>query len=115
MRTRTPHPARTTAYFDTNSGRGFVLSYRQGWVYPSGFLPQRAGNVRDEGTTFREIYREAPILKRRATDFAGKCGVCEFNQVCGGSRSHVYAVTGDPLASDPTCAYLPPRWREAAV
>jgi len=102
---------------DTNSGRGFVFVDHQGWVYPSGFLPQRAGNVRDEGTTFREIYREAPILKalRDPDHFAGKCGVCEFNQVCGGSRSHAYAVTGDPLASDPTCAYLPPRWREAAV
>ena len=89
------------------SGRGFVFIDHQGWVYPSGFLPHRAGNVRE--TPLPEIYRESPIMRslRTPEQFVGKCGVCEFREVCGGSRSHAYAVTGDPLASDPTCAYLP--------
>lgn len=92
---------------DVNSGRGFVFIDHQGWVYPSGFLPHRAGNVRE--TPLPEIYRESPIMRslRTPEQFVGKCGVCEFREVCGGSRSHAYAVTGDPLASDPTCAYLP--------
>lgn len=99
---------------DVNSGRGFVFVDHQGWVYPSGFLPHRAGNVREQdlGT----IYREAPIMValRTPSGFVGKCGVCEYNEVCGGSRSHAYAVTGDPLASDPTCLYVPPAWAEVA-
>lgn len=93
---------------DVNSGRGFAFIDHVGDVYPSGFLPQHCGNVKDQG--FRHIYRNDPLLQslRRPQEFHGKCGVCEFNEVCGGSRSHAYAVTGDILASDPTCAYVPP-------
>ncbi|MCH8628132.1 TIGR04053 family radical SAM/SPASM domain-containing protein [Arsenicicoccus piscis] len=107
-RTLPQRPARPP--IDTNAGRGFAFVDHLGFVYPSGFLPQRAGNVRDD--SFVQLYREAPIMRalRRPDEFSGKCGVCEFNRVCGGSRSHAYAVTGDPLASDPTCGYLPPRW-----
>ncbi len=92
---------------DVNSGRGFAFVDHVGFVYPSGFLPHRAGNVKE--TDFAAIYREAPIMRalRDPGGFVGKCGVCEFHDVCGGSRSHAYAVTGDPLASDPTCAYEP--------
>lgn len=93
---------------DINSGRGFAFIDHLGDVYPSGFLPHHCGNVKEHG--FRAIYRGDPLLQslRRPNEFHGKCGVCEFNEVCGGSRSHAYAVTGDILASDPTCAYLPP-------
>lgn len=95
---------------DTNSGRGFVFIDHLGKVYPSGFLPFVAGSVTD--VDFKQIYRDAPIMRalRDPQHFVGKCGVCEFNEMCGGSRSHAYAVTGDPLASDPTCLYLPPGW-----
>ena len=92
---------------DVNSGRGFMFIDHTGKVYPSGFLPQVAGDVRVTPVT--EIYRLAPIMRelRSPDSFGGKCGVCEFREVCGGSRSHAYAVTGDPLAADPSCAYLP--------
>lgn len=100
-----PRPARPP--IDVNSGRGFAFVDHVGYVYPSGFLPHRAGNVTQQ--PFREIYREAPIMRalRDPAGFVGKCGVCEYNEVCGGSRSHAYAMTGDPLASDPTCAFVP--------
>lgn len=102
-RTRPPRPP-----IDVNSGRGFSFVDHHGDVYPSGFLPHRCGNVKDSG--FVAVYRDSELLRalRIPSGFAGKCGVCEFNDVCGGSRSHAYAVTGDVLASDPTCAYLPP-------
>ncbi len=92
---------------EVNSGRGFAFIDHVGEVYPSGFLPHRCGNVKDLG--FREIYRSSPLLRslRDPDQFHGKCGVCEFRDVCGGSRSHAYAVTGDLLASDPTCVYVP--------
>ncbi len=103
LRHRKPRPP-----IDINSGRGFAFIDHLGDVYPSGFLPHHCGNVKEHG--FRHIYRNSPLLQslRRPNDFHGKCGVCEFNEVCGGSRSHAYAVTGDILASDPTCAYIPP-------
>ena len=92
---------------DVNSGRGFMFIDHTGKVYPSGFLPHFAGDVRVTPVT--EIYRSAPIMQQLRTpdSFGGKCGVCEFREVCGGSRSHAYAVTGDPLAADPSCAYVP--------
>lgn len=100
---RTPRPP-----IDVNSGRGFAFIDHLGDVYPSGFLPHHCGSVKEQG--FRTIYRTSPLLRslREPAGFHGTCGVCEFNEVCGGSRSHAYAVTGDILASDPTCGYLPP-------
>ncbi len=100
-------PRRPRPPIEVNSGRGFAFIDHYGEVYPSGFLPQQCGNVTDQG--FREIYRTSPVLRslRDPEKFGGKCGVCEFRDVCGGSRSHAYAVTGDLLAADPTCAYVP--------
>ncbi|MGL5406770.1 MAG: TIGR04053 family radical SAM/SPASM domain-containing protein [Propionibacteriaceae bacterium] len=90
-----------------NSGSGFAFVDHLGDVYPSGFLPFVCGNVKDQ--PFPEIYRTAEMLisLRTPGSFHGKCGVCDYNTVCGGSRSHAYAVTGDPLGSDPTCEYVP--------
>jgi MoaA/NifB/PqqE/SkfB family radical SAM enzyme len=58
---------------------------------------------------FPDIYRDSPLLRslRDPDGFGGRCGRCEYRTLCGGSRSHAFAVTGDPLAEDPSCAYLP--------
>ncbi|MGA8944004.1 MAG: TIGR04053 family radical SAM/SPASM domain-containing protein [Thermoactinomyces sp.] len=94
-----------------NDGDGFVFISHIGDVYPSGFLPLVCGNVRQE--PLWKIYRESPILKqlRDKSLLKGKCGVCEFNKICGGSRSRAYAITGDYLESDPYCAYIPVKMR----
>lgn len=94
-----------------NAGSGFAFVDHCGDVYPSGFLPVCCGNVTEEG--FRTIYRTAPLLValRHPDGFGGKCGVCEYHDICGGSRSYAYAVTGDPLAADPSCGYVPDCWR----
>ncbi|MCM3767546.1 TIGR04053 family radical SAM/SPASM domain-containing protein [Neobacillus niacini] len=95
-----------------NDGNGFVFISHIGDVYPSGLLPVKAGNVRE--TPLAEIYRESPIFKslRNPDGFKGKCGVCEFRNVCGGSRSRAYAMTGDYLESEPFCVYIPKALRE---
>jgi radical SAM protein with 4Fe4S-binding SPASM domain len=56
-----------------------------------------------------EIYRTSPVLRqiRDRRLLRGKCGYCEFREVCGGSRARAYAVTGDFLESDPYCTHLP--------
>lgn len=92
-----------------NDGDGFVFISHTGEVYPSGFLPVSCGNVRQ--APLSEIYRNSPILKqlRDKSLLKGKCGNCEFKQLCGGSRARAYAVTGDYLESDPYCAYVPKR------
>ena len=92
---------------DVNAGRGFAFIDHIGEVYPSGFLPLSAGSIRSQ--PFTEIYRSSPLLRslRDPEQLQGRCGRCEYRSVCGGSRSHAFAVTGDPLAEDPTCAYQP--------
>ena len=93
-----------------NEGQGVCFVSHLGEVYPSGFLPIPCGNVRDEGIT--RIYRDNPLFQKlRDPDaLGGKCGVCEFRRVCGGSRARAYAIHGDPLAQEPSCAYVPKRW-----
>ena len=98
-----------------NDGNGFAFVSHIGDVYPSGFLPIACGNVRERSLT--EIYRTHPtfVSLRDPERLKGKCGVCEFRSVCGGSRARAYAVTGDPLESDPTCAYVPREWSKRAA
>jgi len=93
-----------------NDGKGFVFISHVGNVYPSGFLPIHAGNIRE--TPLAEIYRNAPIFKalRNTTRLEGKCGACEYKEICGGSRARAYALTGDPLAQEPCCIYQPKNW-----
>ncbi len=95
------------AHQGVNDGDGFVFISHIGDVYPSGFLPVKCGNVREQPLT--DIYRNSPIMKelRDKTMLKGKCGACEFKSICGGSRARAYAVTGDYLESDPYCAYVP--------
>lgn len=90
-----------------NDGKGFVFVSHRGEIYPSGFLSISAGNVRTN--ELGDIYREAPLFLslRDSSMLDGKCGACEFNNLCGGSRSRAYALTGDYLASDPRCSYIP--------
>ncbi|WP_418284914.1 radical SAM protein [Halorubrum sp. DTA46] len=89
------------------AGRGFAFVSHAGEVYPSGFLPRSAGTVRDRSVV--DIYRNADLFEslRDPDRLKGKCGACEFRQVCGGSRSRAYAATGDPLESDPLCRHVP--------
>ncbi|MCC6833004.1 MAG: radical SAM protein [Thermoleophilia bacterium] len=88
-------------------GRGFMFIAHDGVVSPSGFLPVAAGNVRD--TSPVDIYRNGEIFRaiRDPERLGGKCRVCEYREVCGGSRARAWAVTGDPLAADPTCVHVP--------
>ncbi len=91
----------------TRDGKGILFVAYDGQVYPAGFLPLGLGSVRSQ--PLAEIYRDSPLLRSiRAASFTGWCGACEFADLCGGSRARAYAATGDPLATDPACPYLPP-------
>ncbi|MBI2910013.1 MAG: TIGR04053 family radical SAM/SPASM domain-containing protein [Chloroflexi bacterium] len=92
-----------------NDGNGCCFISHTGEVYPSGFLPVVAGNVRTQ--SLLEIYRNSPIFRdlRDVSKLKGKCGRCEYNKICGGSRARAYAVTGDYLAAEPYCVYQPAR------
>ncbi|MGG1401026.1 TIGR04053 family radical SAM/SPASM domain-containing protein [Bacillus salipaludis] len=97
-----------------NDGNGFVFVSHIGDVMPSGLLPIIGGNIRE--TPLADIYRDSKIFKelRQPDHYKGKCGVCEYNMVCGGSRSRTYAVTGDYMESEPFCVYIPQALRNQA-
>ena len=90
-----------------NDGKGFLFVDHTGNLCPSGFLPLACGNVRRDDPV--AVYRDHPVFRdlRTPERLGGKCGRCEFNRLCGGSRSRAYGLTGDPLAADPTCVYQP--------
>ena len=90
----------------TRDGKGIVFVSHDGQVYPAGFLPLSVGSVRSQ--PLAAIYRDDPLLRSiRAARFAGRCGACEYADLCGGSRARAYAATGDPLGEDPACPYQP--------
>ncbi|MCC6649313.1 MAG: TIGR04053 family radical SAM/SPASM domain-containing protein [Polyangiaceae bacterium] len=91
-------------------GVGFLFVSHEGDVFPSGFLPLPAGNVRQTGVA--EIYRDSPLFRslRDLDQLGGKCGACPFKRVCGGSRARAFAMKGDALAEDPLCDYVPRGW-----
>jgi len=102
-----PHGTIGQAPVAVNAGKGFVFIAYNGEVYPSGFLPVSSGNVRR--SPLRTIYQTSPLMQalRDPNRLKGRCGVCEYRAICGGSRSRAYALTGDPLAEEPCCAYSP--------
>jgi radical SAM protein len=95
-------------------GDGFLFVSHTGKIFPSGFLPVSAGNVRVDDLV--AAYRESRLFRalRDRSRLKGKCGACEFKQVCGGSRARAYAMTGDYLEADPLCAYIPAAWTAGA-
>ena len=90
-----------------NAGNGFAFVSHVGEVFPSGFLPVCAGNVRLQGLA--EIYRQSELFRllRNPDALTGRCGRCEYRVICGGSRSRAYALTQNYLATDPWCGYEP--------
>lgn len=92
-----------------NDGKGFVFISHAGEVFPSGFLPVSAGNIRRQ--RLADLYRESPLFRmlRDTSQLEGKCGACEFKEICGGSRSRAYSLTGNPMAEESCCVYQPKR------
>ena len=114
QRMKAEHGARSEAAKDVafrtsgvSDGKGFVFVSHQGEIFPSGFLPVSGGNVLKDSLT--DVYRNSDLFKqlRDTTQREGKCGICEYQKTCGGSRSRAYALTGDFLAEDPRCVYQP--------
>jgi radical SAM protein len=90
-----------------SDGKGFVFVSHTGEIFPSGFFPVSGGNVLHDSLT--DVYRNSDLFLtlRDTSQRHGKCGICEYRNICGGSRSRAYALTGDFLAEDPRCVYQP--------
>lgn len=90
------------------AGLGVLFVGHQGDVFPCGYLPVKCGNVLEEKLS--DIWYGSKDLARMrdSSELEGKCGVCGYREVCGGCRGRAYAGTGNYMAEEPFCAYVPP-------
>ncbi len=91
----------------TNDGRGVMFVGHTGHIYPSGFLPICCGKFPADSLV--ETYQKSELFRnlRDSGLLGGKCGRCEYRNICGGSRARAYAIHGDPLAEEPDCIHIP--------
>jgi radical SAM protein with 4Fe4S-binding SPASM domain len=89
------------------AGTGVVFVSHRGEMYPCGYLPLEAGNIRRE--PFQKIWESSPLFAdlREVDLLGGKCGLCEFKRVCSGCRARAYGMTMDYLGEEPFCTYEP--------
>lgn len=104
---RSAKPSGARAPLGINGDKGFAFISHLGIIQPSGFLQPNAGNVRND--ELLDVYRNSPLFLdlRNPSLLKRKCGDCEFNTICGGSRARAFATTGDYLGEEPLCSYQP--------
>jgi radical SAM protein len=93
-------------------GKGVMFVGHTGEIHPTGFLPVHCGQFPAQSVV--EVYQNSPTFKmlRDSDQLQGKCGVCEFRNVCGGSRARAFGVTGNLMAAEPDCNYIPPNYEK---
>jgi heme b synthase len=109
---------RRTLKFSTGGSKGCLagqlicLITAEGEVYPCSYFPRSAGNVKK--THFKDIWDNSELFRelRDFKGYKGKCGECEYVNVCGGCRARADAVYGDYLEEEPFCSYIPPRTKK---
>jgi radical SAM protein with 4Fe4S-binding SPASM domain len=90
------------------AGLGVLFVGHQGDVFPCGYLPVKCGNVLEQRLSDIWYKSEDLARMRNSSELEGKCGVCGYRQICGGCRGRAYAATGNYMAEEPFCAYVPP-------
>ncbi len=106
---------RRSLTFSTGGGKGCIAAQTIclidcfGNVKPCSYFHRAAGNVKT--TPFKEIWENSEIFKdlRNFKAYKGKCGECEYINVCGGCRARADAIHGDYMEEEPFCNYVPIR------
>jgi len=104
---------RRSLQFSTGGAKGCLAGQLislidvDGNVLPCSYFPMPAGNIREK--SFKEIWEHSELFHdlRNFKAYKGRCGVCEYVNVCGGCRARAYAVSGDYMAEEPYCTYQP--------
>ena len=89
------------------AGTAVCFVSNAGDIYPCGYLPVSAGNVRKE--RFGDIWARSHVFEqlRDPSTLTGKCGICKYEGICGGCRARAFSDHGDYLAEEPFCTYEP--------
>ncbi|MEJ2647924.1 MAG: SPASM domain-containing protein, partial [Sedimentisphaerales bacterium] len=89
------------------AGLGVLFVSHQGDIFPCGYLPIKCGNMLEDKLT-DVWYNNYDLARMRSeSKLEGKCGVCGYRQICGGCRGRAYSATGNYMAEEPFCAYVP--------
>jgi AdoMet-dependent heme synthase len=101
------HPHMHAATKGCLAGTGVTFISHRGEVFPCGYLPVEAGNIRRQ--TFGEVWQDSPLFAelRDPELLEGKCGICNFKNLCSGCRARAYGTVGHYMAEEPFCAYDP--------
>lgn len=113
------HFKRRTLKFSTGGSKGCLAGQLiclidvDGNVLPCSYFPKAAGNIREQ--SFKDIWENSKLFldMRDFKSYKGKCGACEFVNVCGGCRARAYAITGDYMAEEPFCSFVPKKLNKA--
>jgi AdoMet-dependent heme synthase len=89
------------------AGTAVCFISNQGEVYPCGYLPALAGDLKKQ--PFADIWQNSVVFNklRDVNNLKGKCGCCEFRNVCMGCRARAFAATRNYLDEEPFCVYEP--------
>jgi len=89
------------------AGTGVCFISHEGEIFPCGYLPVKAGDLRQQ--TFAEVWSNSQVFEelRDTGNLKGKCGCCEFRNICMGCRARAFAASGDMMAEEPFCIYQP--------
>lgn len=109
---------RRSLQFSTGGAKGCLAGQLislidvDGNVLPCSYFPIAAGNLREK--SFKEIWQKSELFHdlRNFKAYKGRCGSCEYVNVCGGCRARAYAVSGDYMAEEPYCTYVPKKMRK---
>lgn len=112
---------RRTLKFSTGGAKGCIAGQLialidvDGNVLPCSYFPKPAGNIKEQ--SFKDIWEGSELFKelRNFKSYKGKCGSCEFINVCGGCRARAYAVYGDYLEEEPFCGYMPMKMKKKVI
>jgi radical SAM protein with 4Fe4S-binding SPASM domain len=89
------------------AGTGVCFISHQGEVFPCGYLPVKAGDLRTQ--SLQEVWEQSSTFEqlRDTNNLEGKCGCCEFRNLCMGCRARAFAATGNMMSEEPFCVYQP--------
>jgi len=107
--------------FSTGGSKGCIAGQLiclidvDGNVLPCSYFPKPAGNIRQQ--PFKDIWENSELFKelRDFKKYKGKCGSCEYINVCGGCRARAYSIHGDYLEEEPFCGYVPIKLKKKVV
>ena len=104
---RSRHPQMGAVTKGCLAGSAVCFISHQGGVYPCGYLPVQAGDLRRQ--SFAEVWESSPVFEalRDPDGLKGKCGICEFRKICMGCRARAFSATGDYMEEEPFCSYEP--------